>query len=230
MKRAVDILRFFRVVPPVPRLLTLSTAAIVCACAAIVVSEPARAADALTPLLAVQLFAASTGFTAPARRGFYDFVLTAGINRVSIALVQWLTAVAPVIAGWVSLAGIEGIVTGYPPTLMSSGSAAAMFVVSTLPWAVTTGLPRFSGAIGWVLAAVIAVTLLPTASDAPWQRGAPGNWLDAWAFLLFPSRLAGRDAFAYWPEVLPGLMVSACAMALAILWIHRVAVPLEAAQ
>jgi hypothetical protein len=230
MRRLVASLHFFQIVPPAPRLMTASTGAIMLAAAAFVIAQPQRAADALAPLLATQVFAVSTGFTASARRGFYDFLLTAGVSRSGAALVQWATAVTPVVIGWFVLAALESARSGHPPTMLASGSVAAMFVVSTLPWALTVTLPRFAGAIGWVLLAVLATTLLPPDVGTVWRDAHSSGWLDAWGFLIFPSRMAGRDAAAYWAIVLPGLAVAALAMVAALLWIHRADIPLEAAQ
>jgi hypothetical protein len=228
--RVVELIRFFHVVPPTPRLLTLCTVAIMCAVGAVILSEPQRAADGLVPLLTLQLFAVSTGFGASARRGFYDFILTSGIARVAVALVQWTTAGAPVVIGWLLLAALEASLSGHPPTMLSTGSVVAMVVVSTIPWAVTTALPRFSGAIGWVLLAVLVTSLFPGDSRELWRGGGPSRFGDAWEYLLFPSRLAGRDASTYWPAAVTAVTASTSAMVAALVSIHRGAIPLEAAQ
>ena len=69
-----------------------------------------------------------------------------------------------------------------------------MFVVSTLPWAMTVALPRFTGAIGWLLLGVMVVTLTPLGDreGAVWRASLEDDsWLAAWEFLLFPMRLLG---------------------------------------
>ena len=52
-------------------------------------ARPSRSAGAMVPVLLLQLFAASSGFEVPARRGHYDLLLTSGHHRIWMALVHW---------------------------------------------------------------------------------------------------------------------------------------------
>jgi hypothetical protein len=62
---------------------------------AVISIEPGRAASALTPILLLQLFACSSGFDVPARRGHYDLLLTHGETRHRIVVGHWLASAFP---------------------------------------------------------------------------------------------------------------------------------------
>ena len=89
------VLRFFIVVALVPRTL-LATLFAACAAGCIAIAVNAHhAAAAAAPLLLLQIFATSSGFIIPARRGHYDLLLTCGARRPTIALVHWLVSFTP---------------------------------------------------------------------------------------------------------------------------------------
>ena len=205
-------LRFFMVVALVPRAL-LATIGAVCAAGCIAIAVNANhAAAAVAPVLMLQIFATSSGFIIPARRGHYDLLLTCGARRPTIALVHWLVSFAPGVCAWGVLAAAE-LMAGRD-TLSTSGTVAAVFLVSTVPWALTVPLPRLSGAIAWMLCFVIATvvsgqTVSETGSLLPWGLvGARLNAIDA--FLLF--------------------MVGTIGIGAAVVWIERSNIPLENGQ
>jgi hypothetical protein len=68
--------RYFRVVAVVPPLFLAGFVVTVAAAAVTLTRDPSAASEALTPVLLLQLFAASSGFQIPARRGYYDLLLT----------------------------------------------------------------------------------------------------------------------------------------------------------
>jgi hypothetical protein len=214
-------LRFFRVVTTLPTLILWTFAVVVMVGGAAIVRDPARSVGAMVPVLLLQLFAASSGFEVPARRGHYDLLLTSGHRRVWMALVHWATSVAPGVMAWLALAAFEGVASGWADRrLLTSGTVAAVGLVSTLPWAITLRLPRFSGGIGWLLALAISTSVWP--SMQLWS---------AWGVLVYPAGLVGqtlgvRDGLIAAPAVILALvsMVAACR------WISRASVPLEAAQ
>src|SRR5262245_49661807 len=76
MRSVLYLLRFFRVAPPLPGLVVWTFGAVVAGACALVLIAPGRTAGALAPLLVLQMFAASSGFAVPARRGHYDLLLT----------------------------------------------------------------------------------------------------------------------------------------------------------
>jgi hypothetical protein len=214
-------LRFFRVVTTLPTLILWTFVVVVGVGGAAIVRDSTRSAGAMVPVLLLQLFAASSGFEVPARRGHYDLLLTSGHRRVWMALVHWATSIAPGLMAWLTLAAFEGVASGWADRrLLTSGTLAAVGLVSTLPWAITVRLPRFSGGIGWLLALAISTSVWP--SMQLWS---------AWGVLVYPAGLVGqtlgvRDGLIAAPAVILALvsMVAACR------WISRASVPLEAAQ
>jgi hypothetical protein len=214
-------LRFFRIVTTQPSLIVWTFLTITLVGAIAILREPARSAGAMVPVLLLQLFAASSGFEVPARRGHYDLLLTSGHQRVWMALLHWGTSIAPGLVAWLLLAVVESAVTGgFRTRLLASGTWAAMVLVSTLPWAITVRLPRFSGGIGWLLALAISTSVWP--SMQAWS---------VWGFLVYPAGFVGRtmslhDGLA----AAPAIVLAVSSMAVACRWVSRASVPLEAAQ
>jgi hypothetical protein len=219
--RLACLIRFFRVVPPQPSLIVWTFVIVVGIGGAAMVRDPSRSVGAMVPALLLQLFAAASGFEVPARRGHYDLLLTSGHARVLMALGHWGSSIAPGLIAWLVLAAIEVVVSrGMQRTLLMSGTLAAVGLVSTLPWAITVRLPRFSGGIGWLLALAISTSVMPSMQSWP-----------PWMFLVYPAGLVGRelsvnDGLA----VAPALVVALLSMAGACRWVSRASVPLEAAQ
>lgn len=235
MRELWYLVRFFRVVPPVPSMMTTTFAVLTLAGVAAIVSDVRAAAGALVPVLLLQAFAASSGFTLPARRGHYDLLFTRGSSRRSIALMHWASSIAVGVCSWLGLAVLQLLVSGgSQSTLFASGTCVAMFVVSTLPWATSVALPRFSSGIGWLLLAVtLAATFASRVLD-DWTVSSISiealAW-PAWSFFVYPigvvgRRLSGVEVMA----VIPALIVAAGSMVLACQWIARRDVPLEASQ
>jgi hypothetical protein len=213
-------LRFFRVVTTQPSLIVWTFGVVMVAGVVTIVREPARSTGAMVPVLLLQLFAASSGFEVPARRGHYDLLLTSGHQRVWMALAHWATSVAPGAVVWLALAGVETAVNGGPAGLLTTGTMAAMALVSTLPWAVTVRLPRFSGGIGWLLALTISTSVWPSMPLS-----------SAWGSLIYPAGLVGQDLGVHDGLVAaPAMVFALVAMVAACLWIVRATIPLEAAQ
>jgi len=235
MREVGYVLRFFCVVPPVPRLMIGTFAVIAVIAGAAVVSDPGRAAGAVAPLLLLQLFAASSGFAVPARRGHYDLLLTRGCRRAWAAMAHWVVSIAPGVASWLAVAVVERVASnGSSATLVASGTWAAVFLVSTLPWAFTVALPRFSGAIGWLLVVVTATTMFSSPVLDDWTVGSTRIealvW-PAWTVLVNPVAAVGHPLGGpHLLAVTPALAVAVIAMVLACRWAARADVPLEAAQ
>lgn len=199
-----------------------------------IVREPSRSAAAMVPVLLLQLFAVSSGFEVPARRGHYDLLLTSGHPRVWMALVHWATSAAPGVVAWLVLAIAERAAgAGMHLNLLTSGTLTAMGLVSTLPWAINVRLPRFAGGIGWLLALAMSSDMW-SSTDGPSGLLGPGvgqRFWSAWMVLVYPAGLVGRDLDV--SQVLitaPAIILSAGAMVAACLWVSRASVPLEAAQ
>lgn len=234
MAHSVSPLRFFRIVPTQPTLIVWTFLVVVCIGAVAIAREPSRSAGAMVPVLLLQLFAASSGFEVPARRGHYDLLLTSGRLRVWMALVHWMTSSAPGVVAWLLLAGTEAALSSQPrPALLASGTFAAMGLVSTLPWAITVRLPRFSGGIGWLLALAISTWVLASGhvvGRTPEATAGSFIW-PAWEFLVYPVVFVGRELTLDEGLIAaPALIVSVASMVTACRWVSRASIPLEAAQ
>jgi hypothetical protein len=165
MRRWIDVFRFFAVAPPMPLLMIGALVVVTSVAAIAIVVDPQMAVRALTPVLLLQLFACSSGFDVPARRGHYDLLMTRGQTRFQIVTAHWAASALPGVVGWLVLALIDEAVRADASqvSLFSTGTMAAMSLVSTLPWAFTLRLPRFAGAIGWLLLVTLAMLVAPDA-------------------------------------------------------------------
>lgn len=232
---AAAAIRFFRAVSPVPPLMSATCAATAFAASIGVVLDPGRGTMAVTPILVLQVFASASGFAVPARRGHYDLLLTRGIPRWHIALAHCAMSTLPGMSAWIAVGVVQLVASGGSATdVFAEGTCAAMLVASLLPWALTAGLPRFAGAIGWLLVAVVVATLVPGTAwrglvDPDAAAGSPIH--TAAVFLLNPTTMLGKDLTARTvAEILPAVAVAIGAAALACWWIHVMDVPLESAQ
>jgi hypothetical protein len=228
------LLRFFHVVPPVPPLVVATFVAVTGVASLAVATGSGRAQGALAPVLLLQLFTASSGFTVPARRGHYDLLLTRGTSRLRVSLAHWAVTIAPGVFSWLVLAFVERLAVREDGALLTSGTWAAMFMVSTLPWALTIALPRFAGGIGWLL---LLVTMGTTFSEGIFARWTVSStrvealvW-PAWVFLIYPLGAVGESLGpAHLLAVAPGIALATCAMVMACHWAAHSDVPLSAAQ
>jgi hypothetical protein len=231
---SVSPLRFFRIVTTQPPLFGWTFVVVVLVGLVAIIRDPSRSADAMVPVLLLQLFAVSSGFEVPARRGHYDLLLTSGHPRLTMALVHWTMSATPGAVAWMVLAAAERAVSaGLHTGLITSGTLAAMGLVSTLPWAITVRLPRFAAGIGWLLALAMSSSIgsspiLPSGSPRP--ELAELIW-SAWAVLVYPAGLVGRDLdIAQGVTAAPAVILAAGGMIAACRWVSRASVPLEAAQ
>ena len=229
------LVRFFHVVPPVPSMMTATFVVLTMASAAAIAADPNGAPGSLVPILLLQSFAASSGFALPARRGHYDLLLTRGSARTLIALVHWAMSIAPGLASWIVLAVLELVLSaGARDRLFASGTCAAVFLVSTLPWAITVALPRFSGGIGWMLVAVTVATTFSTRVLGQWSASSTQIEELIWpasSFFLYPLGAIGRDlSRAELLAVCPALALGVSGMVVAFRWLVDRDIPLEAAQ
>jgi hypothetical protein len=229
------LVRFLRVVSPVSSMTTGTFGVLTLISTIAITGDPTRSSNALIPVLVLQSFAASSGFALPARRGHYDLLLTRGNSRTSIALVHWGASIVPGLTSWLVLAVLELVMSsGGSDRLSASGTCAAVFLVSTLPWAITVALPRFSGGIGWLLVAVTTSTTLSMDVFARWTVSSTRieelAW-PAWSFLVYPPGVVGRHLDgAEIAAVAPGLVLASATLIAACRWVARRDVPLEAAQ
>ena len=236
MSRWLYVVRFFAVVPPMPLLMIGAFVVVTSAAAIVMVVEPQTMARALTPVLLLQLFACSSGFDVPARRGHYDLLISRGQTRLQIVTAHWAASALPGIVSWLALAVLSRAVgdESNHVSLFSGGTIVAMSLISTLPWAITVRLPRFAGAIGWLLLATLVMLVEPDVLTTS-VAGTGGGWQvwleTAGAILIYPPLLVGGDlSGSNGFVVLPGLLAAAAALTIGFWSTIRRDIPLEAAQ
>ena len=211
------VVRYFQVVPPVPRLIVLCFVVLTVLCGCLVAARDGHDAGPAFPIVVLQAFSASTGFVVPARRGYFDLLLARGQTRVRIAAVQWGLAIAPGLCSWAILASIHALVYGSDNPFIRSGTVMAVVMASTIPWAANVSLPRFSGAIGWLLLVCVA-----TSGGVIWP--------DSVHDVVFPIDVIGANLSTRWDVTLPAMTISGVSMALALAYVRRADVRLQAAQ
>lgn len=203
-------LRYFQVVTVVPRLFIAAFVVAVAAAAARLTTDPAAATEALTPVLLLQMFAASSGFQIPARRGYYDLLLTSGTPRWKIASAHCVASIVPGIACWLCVGMLELAAShGTRAAFAAEGTCLAFLLFSIVAWATATPMPRGAAAVGWLL----IVTIPPLARIAS------------------PVPLLGtHPAGALVEKLVVILAIAMIPVGIAVARIVRGAVPLEAAQ
>lgn len=226
-------IRFFRVVPLHSTSMLVGLAALAAFGIITLAMDSGSGMDATVPVLLLRMFAASSGFAVPARRGHFDLVLTGGTPRLHVALVHWAMSIAPGLLVWALLGAAEWTLAGHRGTVFSNGSVAAIALISMLGWALTVPLPRLSGGVVWLVALFIAL-----AASGDWRdtllraaEGGAGTLDLSIVFLVCPLFLVGTSLDqSQVIGLLPGLAVAVGAMVAAFLWILRVDFALEAAQ
>jgi hypothetical protein len=236
MRRWLYLVRFFLVVPPMPLLMVGAFVVATVVSAVVILVEPTRASGALTPILLLQLFACSSGFDVPARRGHYDLLLTHGEVRRRVIVAHWAASALPGVLCWLLLAivGYTASSSDSRAALLNSGTLSAVILVSTIPWATTVRLPRFSGAIGWLLIVAMLSLTAPRMLAIDLSVSIEGwtQWLTAtWAVLVYPPLLVGHGLGGWGTlVVVPGLLFALGGLLVAFWSVNHRDIPLEAAQ
>lgn len=234
MRAAVTPFRFFRVVPLHSAYMLLALAAAGGMGAATLILDPRQGGGTVAPVLLLQMFAASSGFAVPARRGQFDLLFTGGASRVAIGLTHWALSVLPGLAVWVALGAVEVVSSaGSDFSAFASGSVVAFALVSSLAWAMSVRLPRLSGGILWLLSLAMVVAMreewrAAVVTALSGDRSSP--WL-ALIFLICPFVSVGWSLPR--GELLrlgPALVVGLASVAVALAWIVWSDQPLEASQ
>jgi hypothetical protein len=211
------VMRYFQVVPPIPRLLLGSFVVLTVACCVLTALTDDADGASMVPIVVLQAFSTSTGFAVSARRGYFDLLIARGLSRVRIAIAQWLVALVPGLCSWAILASVRSVSHGGHNPLLQSGTGLAFFMASTIQWAANVGLPRFSGAIGWLL----LVSLMSAGGVI---------WPDSVQEVIFPIAIVGGTVGTRAGVLVVALLLSVVGLALALVWVHRTDIRLEAAQ
>ncbi len=206
----VHAFRYFQVVAVVPPLFLAGFIVTIAAGAVTLTRDPSAASEALTPVLLLQLFSASSGFQIPARRGYYDLLLTSGTPRWQIAMAHCLASVMPGITSWICVGMLELAAShGTRMAFATGGTCIAFLLVSTIAWATATSISRAPAAVGWLL----IMTIPPLARFAS------------------PVQLLGTEVPRPLTVTLPAVFALAMIpVGLAFARIMRGPVPLESAQ
>lgn len=159
--------------------------------------EPGSSESAVVGILLVQLFAASTGFSGRASRGFYDPVLTSGVSRAEVAFLHFAVSAGPGAAAWLVVGLAQALRAGsvHVGALRPAG-LVGLLLVSSVSWASTLSLPAFSGGGAWL---VVSIGLLLSGSGMKWFglfRGDPEYlathpWQGTLFGLSFPLFIGG---------------------------------------
>jgi hypothetical protein len=138
--------------PPVP--LTAVFAVLAAGAAALEIVDRGSSDWVLASIALIQLFAASTGFTRHASRGYYDPVLL-GRSRVPIAFAHFAASAAPGVVAWIACGAVQAIAarSASVPAFRPAGWAA-LLLVSTIPWAVSVRAAPLVGGTLWLLLSV----------------------------------------------------------------------------
>ena len=166
----INPVRYFHVVSPQPRYVPMGLALVVVLGGWLLRANPADVGAPFVPLLFLQMFASSSEFNGPASRGYFDALLVSGWSRPAVAASHWVAAVLPGVTAWAALGLLELAMAdpqqaiGFEPR-----SLVALLLVSTIPWALTLPLPRFSGGLLWT---VLMLVLTMTRSGATFLRNA----------------------------------------------------------
>ena len=192
--------------------------------------SPTSSDFASASILLVQLFAASTGFTRSASRGYYDPILVSGAGRLRVSVAHFVVSALPGAVAWVVVGLAQAVASRKldVPALRPAGWAA-LLLVSTIPWALTLRLPPLSGGAIWLaLSAAFLVsgkgmTFFALMRQSPTSIGF--GLLEGVGFgLAFPLMVPDVP---WSPAVLAGLFgVSAVALLLGWLFIDRAQFPL----
>ena len=111
MATVLFLVAFFRAAPPVTRPIVLALWASAAVGSAAMAAGLVPGRTVLTPLLVLQIFAASSGFNLALRRGYYDLVLARGVPAPGLLAAHWAASIAPGIAIWLIVAALEPLVS-----------------------------------------------------------------------------------------------------------------------
>src|SRR6516164_2277034 len=112
-----------------------------------VAMSPGELDSALGMVLFVQMFLASTGWLARARRGHFDPILTSDHGRIAVIVSHWFASVLPGTLAWGILSGVDWAYGGAPGVSALVGHRLlALAIVSAMAW--TAGFALARGAAG----------------------------------------------------------------------------------
>jgi hypothetical protein len=179
--------------------------------------SPGELDSGLGMLLFAQMFLASSGFLARARRGHFDPLLAGRADRTGPLVWHWIVSVAPGVAAWLCLA-VAGYLQGSPAAVSAliGARAAALFIVSALAWAAGFTLTRGTAGVLWIAALLgLLIGRVDPMSPSFAPADAGGSLLHQAAILILcPFLLIGNH-----PAVAPRAIGGAALLSAAVLLI-----------
>jgi hypothetical protein len=110
--------------------------------------NPGDVDSAFGSILLLQMFSASSGYTASAARGCFDPLLVSGRSRSSIALGSLMAAALPGLVAWIAIV-VFATALGRAETALALHRQTALLLVSAGAWAVGLALPRMAAGALW---------------------------------------------------------------------------------
>ncbi len=203
-------IRYFVVVAVVPRLFVAAFGVSIAAATVRLTANPSVAVDVLTPVLLLHLLVSSSGYQYPARRGYYDLLLTSGARRWHVAVAHCAVSIAPGLASWLLVGLLEAAAShGVHRGAFAAGTCVAFIGSSFTAWGIAVYSSRIGASVFWLL----VMTIPPLAR------------------VVSPLRLLGVSASGgAMPLILFAVGIGAVALCAGVWAITRGATPLEAAQ
>jgi hypothetical protein len=169
-------------------------------------------------LLVVQLFLASTGFTARAFCGHFDMFMVAGAPRRQVAAAHWIVSIGPGVLAWLVLASAGLAVGSHAAVSALAGQrAVALLIVSSVAWVAGYRLPRGAAGVLWmtVLVAILLQHNLRALSMSL-DQGQHGWLWDTAVILVCPFLLIGDKPVVPTAPLLTATTAALAAVFLAI--------------
>ena len=147
--------RFFFVVARPGDDAVLIGAAVVGFALYLAVLNPTGFEQTLDLAIVFQLFAASTGYRERLRRGHFDPILVGRAGSWRIAAAHWAVSASLGVLVWIVLVLIELTMRpGQWPMGLKAPHLLVLLYTSTAVWVLTLPLPRYTGALLWLVALV----------------------------------------------------------------------------
>ena len=201
--------RYFRVVRVVPPVFIGGFILAIILAGTQLIRDPSSAMFALNPVLRLHLFAASSGFQLPARRGYYDLLLTSSAARWQVVVAHCAASVMPGLVSWLCVALLELAASRAEHAAATTAGTCMAFVAwSIIAWAIAVFSSRTTATIAWVVMMAIPGV----------GRLSPLGWLGVNASAIEPLELIGPYALAV------------AAFTIALLSLVRGVTPLEGSQ
>jgi hypothetical protein len=179
--------RYFRVVRVVPPIFFGGFTLAIVLAGVQLIRDPSTAVFAMNPVLKLHLFAASSGFQLPARRGYYDLLLASSAARWQVVIAHCGASVVPGLVSWLCVALLEVAVSrGEHAAAASAGTCMAFVAWSIIAWVVAVFSSRTAATIAWVV-----IVSIPGIG-----RLSPLGWLGVNASAMEPLELIGPYALA----------------------------------